>query len=175
MFKLDHLIVLKPFSYLRDMKYRLLSEDELEIFEEDLKHFLIANGIDGSEWEKINRTDEEKAIKLVELFSDVVLQKVYEKVKYIEHRSPSSCLVFNLNTDKIELISINAKSDEVDLSSPESIHKALGQRTSELTFFKSQKPYAKERELEIHEMLMQGCVNSSEAFWIMLNKAINEE
>lgn len=156
------------------MKYRLLSDDELEIFEEDLKQFLIANGIDGSEWEKINRSDKENAIRLVELFSDVVLQKVYEKVKYIEHRSPSSCLTFSFNKDNVELISINAKNDKADLSTPESIHKALTEQSSELTFFKTQKAYTKEREEEIHEMLMQGCVNSSEAFWIMLNKAISE-
>lgn len=165
---------LHPFSYLRNMKYRLLSDEELEIFEEDLKHFLIANGIDGSEWEKINKSDKEKAIKLVELFSDVVLQKVYENVKFIEHRSPSSCMIFSLNPDNIELISINAKNDKVDLSTPENIHSALSKNASQLTFFKTKKGYTKERELEIHEMLMQGCVNSSEAFWIMLNKALSE-
>ena len=39
------------------MKFRILSDEELKVFEEDLKHFLIANGIDGSSWEKINKED----------------------------------------------------------------------------------------------------------------------
>lgn len=154
------------------MKYRMLTREELEIFEEDLKHFLIVNGVHAEEWEKMNREDEEKATALVGLFSDMVLQKVYEKLRFIEHRSKQSCMVFHLLETGIELISLNAKNEAVDLSTPEGIHAALVDYTESLTFFKSEKAYAKSREEEIHEMLMQGCVNSSEAFWMQLNKAL---
>ena len=81
-------------------------------------------------------------------------------------------MVFNLMQEKIELISINAKSDEINLSTPESIHDALSNKASELSIFKTQKKYSKVREEEIHEMLEQGCVNSSEAFWYQLEKVI---
>lgn len=155
------------------MKYRMLSDEELEIFEEDLKQFLIVNGVHGDEWEAMNKSQPEKAIELVGLFSDSVLQKVYEKIKFIEHRSEKSCMVFNLLEDKIDLISINAKDDTVDLSTPEGVHNALISQTDKLTFFQSTKLYSKVRELEVHEMLMQGCVNSSEAFWMQLKKALN--
>ena len=155
------------------MKYRMLSDEELEIFEEDLKQFLIVNGVHGDEWEAMNKSQPEKAIELVGLFSDSVLQKVYEKIKFIEHRSEKSCMVFNLLEDKIDLISINAKYDTVNLSTPEGVHEALVSQTDKLTFFQSTKSYAKVREDEIHEMLMQGCVNSSEAFWKQLKKALN--
>lgn len=155
------------------MKYRMLSEEELQIFEEDLKQFLIVNGVHNDEWVEMNASNPEKARGLVGLFSDSVLQKVYEKLRFIEHRSNSSCMVFHLLEDKIELISINAKGDEVDLSSPEGIHEALVQKSDALTFFQSEKKYSKTREIEIHEMLMQGCVNSSEAFWMQLKKALS--
>ncbi len=155
------------------MKYRILTDEELPLFEEELKHFLIVNGVHGDEWEKMNREHPEEAQKLVGLFSDTVLQKVYEKLKFIEHRTPTSCMVFKLNNDGIEMISINAKSDAVDLSTPEGIHEALIHQSAALTFFRHTKEYTKERELEIHEMLEQGCVNSSEAFWRQLEKALN--
>lgn len=154
------------------MKYRMLTEEELSIFDEDFKHFLIVNGVHNDEWVEMNKTNVEGATKLVELFSDTVLQKVYEKLKFIEHRSKNSCMVFKLNTENIELISINAKDSEVSLETPESIHDALINHTDKLTFFKTEKKYSKNREEEIHEMLSQGCFNSSEAFWIMLEKAI---
>lgn len=155
------------------MKYRMLSQEELEIFEEDFKHFLIVNGVHGEEWEKMNQEQPEQAVQLVEMFSDTVLQKVYEKVKFIEHRSQSSCMVFNLKPENIELISIGAKNNAVDLSTPESIHKAFVEQATELTIFKTEKPYGKARELEIHEMIEQGCVNSSEAFWMQLEKLLD--
>ena len=154
------------------MKYRILTDDELEVFAEDLKHFLIVNGVHSEEWEEINKNDKEKAIQLVELFSDNVLQIVYEKMKFIEHRSQKSCLVFQFNEDEIELISLNVKNGMSDLSTPESIHDALVNRPNEIALFKTTKKYNKKREIEIHEMLTQGCVNSSEEFWVSLNKLI---
>jgi hypothetical protein len=41
-----------------------------------------------------------------------------------------------------------------------------------LTIFRSKKTYSKVREEEIHEMLSQGCVNSSEAFWMLLTRVL---
>ncbi|MDG1333340.1 MAG: DUF6495 family protein [Crocinitomicaceae bacterium] len=155
------------------MKYRMLTPEEMEIFDEDFKHFAVANGVSNEEWLEMNTSNKELATQLVGLFSDTVLQKVYEKLKFIEHRSPSSCLVFKLNDSEIDLISLNAKSDKVDLSSAESIHDALVNNASELSIFRSNKKYSKVREEEIHEMLSQGCVNSSEAFWMMLEKVVD--
>ncbi len=155
------------------MKYRMLTTEEMEIFNEDFKHFAVANGVSNEEWLEMNESNKETATKLVCLFSDTVLQKVYEKLKFIEHRSKSSCLVFKLNESEIDLISLNAKTDKVDLSTAESIHEALVNNASELSIFQSKKKYSKVREEEIHEMLSQGCVNSSEAFWMLLEKVIN--
>lgn len=153
----------------------MLTNEELTHLEEDLKQFLIVHGIHAEEWEEMNQTHPDKALELVGLFSDTVLQKVYEKLRYIEHRTKSSCMVFHLKEDAIEMISINAKKDTVDLSTPEGIHEGLAQRTEDLTFFQSSKSYGKPREEEIHEMLMQGCLNSSEAFWIQLKKGLSNE
>ncbi len=150
----------------------MLTDEELPLFEEDLKQFLIVHGVHGEEWEKMNQEHPEGARNLVGLFSDTVLQKVYEKIKFIEHRSKASCMVFQLKPEAVEMISINAKNETVDLSTPEGIHDALVNHASELTFFKNTKAYSKEREMEIHEMLEQGCVNSSEAFWMQLEKAL---
>lgn len=156
------------------MKYRILTSEELTHLEEELKQFLIVNHVYKEEWEKINQEDPIKAVELVELFSDYVFQKVYEKIKFLEHRSPESCLVFSCKSDSLALIAIQRKSDAVDLSTPESIHDALVNHPSELQFFTNEKPYTQTRELEIHQMVETGCVNSSEAFWMSLEKLITE-
>ena len=155
------------------MKYRLLNKEEMEIFDQDFKHFLIANGVSNEEWVQLNQNDIEKATQLVELFSDTIFQKVYEKIQFIEFRSPESCIVFNCLPDSIELISINRKSATVDLSTPDSIHKALTKNANEINYFKSSKKYNTLRELEIHQMIENGCFNSSEAFWNSLTQLFN--
>jgi len=45
------------------MKYRILTADELVHFEEELKQFLIVNGVHGDEWEKMNRETPERAVE----------------------------------------------------------------------------------------------------------------
>lgn len=154
------------------MKYRMLTSEELIPLEEDLKHFLIVNGIEGDSWDRINRDEPEKAIELVGLFSDTVLQKVYEKITYLEHRSVKSCLIFKFGIEQIELISINAKAEStVDLSSTESIHNALINHPAALTYFRHSKNYQKTREQEVHELITSGSIPSSSIFWNLLIQA----
>lgn len=156
------------------MKYRMLTKDEREIFDEDFKHFMISNGVTNEEWVEMNQSNSEKATELVELFSEVVLEKVYQKIEFLEFRSENSCLVFNCTPDTIKLISISPKNGkEVNLSTPESIHDALINQFSDLDLFKSEKAYSTLRELEIHQMVEQGCLNSSKDFWNALTQLIN--
>lgn len=156
------------------MKYRILTNQELIPLEEDLKAFLIVNGIDGSAWEKINSTDPEKAVELVELFSDVVLQKVYEKLEYLEHRTKSSCIVHKFSKDAIEGITI-VTNDETncDLSTPESLHKALTQHPEALTFYKGEKQITTTKEEEVHRCIENGFHISHKEFWDALKTMIN--
>ena len=155
------------------MKYRILSDEELQHLEGDLKAFLIINGIHGEEWEKLNLEEPEKAIALVELFSDQVLQTVYEKVKFLEHRTPDACLVFHFAEKEQELIAIQKKpGSSIDLSSVEGMHQALSKELKQLSFFTSKKPYNDPREKEIHQLIEQGAVLSSEIFWNSLREIL---
>lgn len=156
------------------MKFRILTNDELNVLEEDLKAFLIVNGVDGSEWEKINKNSPEKAVALVELFSDMVLEKVYSKLQYLEFRSPKTCMVFNCGTSETRLISLQLdEKSPADLSTPESIHQALLQHANTIQFLKHTRVHQKTREEEIHQLIEQGCVPSVKEFWVSLETVID--
>jgi len=155
------------------MKYRILSDEELQHLEGDLKAFLIINGVHNEEWVKLNRDEPQKALELVELFSDQVLQTVYEKVKFLEHRTPDSCIVFHFGEQEQELIAIQKKSGaEIDLSSVDGIHEALINTPNKLSFFTSKKNYRDSREMEIHQLIEQGAVLSDAVFWDSLKEIL---
>lgn len=155
------------------MKYRVLSDEELQHLEGDLKAFLIINGVHGEEWAKLNQEEPQKALELVELFSDQVLQTVYEKVKFLEHRTPDSCIVFHLGEMEQELIAIQKNpGSAVDLSSVNGIHEALTKKTKDLSFFTSKKNYNDSREMEIHQLITQGAVLSDAVFWNSLKEIL---
>ena len=152
-------------------QYRILTSDELTHLEEELKQFLIVNGVHAEEWGRLNQEDPDKAIALVELFSDSVLQKVYEKVTVLEFRAIESALLFNFGKESVKLITIQRKTDSrVDLSTPEGIHEALVYKIPELEFYRSEKQYTIQRELEIHQLVEQGCLLSDQTLWDSLDK-----
>ncbi len=156
------------------MKYRLLTDDELTHLEEELKHFLIVNHVHKEEWEKINKEQPELALELVGLFSDQVLQRVYENIHYLENRSKDACFVFHCDKENVHLIALQSKNQEaaLDFSTPESIHETLTKQGKEVGFFRHSKPYTKSREEEIHQLIEQGCVKSTESFWKSLELAL---
>lgn len=156
------------------MKFRMLNADELSVLEEDLKAFLIVNGLDGSEWEKLNKVDPEKATKLVELFSDLVLEKAYNKIHFLEFRSKNMCMVFNCQEELTQCINLELTNDSTgDLSTPESIHQTLLQKASDITFRKTERKNQKSKAEEVHNLIENGCVPSIEEFWISLEKVID--
>ena len=57
------------------MKYRCLTSEELKELEQELKHFLIANHVYTEEWAALNKKKDKRVQELIELFSDVVLEK----------------------------------------------------------------------------------------------------
>jgi hypothetical protein len=157
------------------MKYRMLTMEELSHLEEELKQFLIVNHVHKEEWETINKENPALANELVGLFSDQVLERVYTSIAFLEHRSMDSCFVFHLKEDSIEMIALQKKDNTnttFDFSTPENIHIALTKYPQNISFFKHTKGYSKKREEEIHQMLEQGCVKSTENFWTSLELAL---
>lgn len=156
-------------------KYRYLSDEELSHLEEELKQFLIVNGVHGDEWALLNREEPAKALELVGLFSDQVMQRVYEKIEYLEKRERNSCLVFRMEAAEMTLIALQLSPDanpDADLSTVESLHQTLIKHTNSLTYFTQKKAYLKSREQELHQLIEQGAVVSSQAFWESLVQTI---
>ncbi|GIR12148.1 MAG: hypothetical protein CM15mP23_07230 [Cryomorphaceae bacterium] len=63
------------------MKYRILSSKELEPLKDDFIKFLSANTVTGEDWAKIKSNKPNEALKLVEIFSDIVWEKALDKNK----------------------------------------------------------------------------------------------
>ena len=155
------------------MKYRILTDEELNHFGDELVQFLIVNGVHGEEWENLNKEYPDKALELVEIFSDQILQKVYEKIKVLEFRSADRLFVFYLGTELIGLIGF--QTDEMStagFSTPENIHKTLSGTFEGIKYFRSEKGYQWDRETEIHKMIENGCVPSTEEFWRSVQELI---
>lgn len=137
-------------------KYRHLSKDELDALQKEFVEFLVVNGITADKWTAIKEHKKEVAEEIIEQFSDVVWEGVLRKAKFLELRNPKELLTFQCLSDKLVLMGMKVKDDEVDITTQSGFEK-LKQDQLETTFYTSEKKYFKKREEELFEMIQNGC------------------
>lgn len=142
------------------MKYRLLTLEELKELEPEFVRFLSSNQITADDWISIKANNPQKVDELVELFSDIVLEKVLTKVKYAEQRSSDSLLLFHFTDEEIILAGLSTQKDsEIDFTQQECIAEIAANPSNfsgQINFFKTEKKYIKSREEEIFAILAAG-------------------
>lgn len=77
------------------LKYRALTQDELAELEPEFKQFLIVNEIYDAEWRAMAVQDPEKAQTFIDLFSNIVLEKVYKQLPGLVQIGRDFITVFN--------------------------------------------------------------------------------
>lgn len=134
------------------MKYRCLTDDELKELETEFKHFLITNNVYTEEWEELNKKNDKKVQELVEMFSDIVLDKALKNVKFLEHVTKNDIKAFMCDENEMTLIGITTTNSDIDFMNhtPEEF-------AADLNIFKTTKAYFKEREIEVFELMESGC------------------
>lgn len=146
------------------MKYRRLSNEELKQLEPDFIRFLAANSIPGPDWEKIKTNKPEQAHALIDQFSDVVMEKVLENLKYLEFKSAKDIKLFYCGKEKMVLRGLQISGDAaIDLrqSIPaDELMTKLQSSNSKIETYTAEKAYAKERKMELFTMLENGCLIS---------------
>lgn len=157
------------------MKYRYLTPEELQLLEDELIQFLIVNGIDGPEWEEINKTNPDKARELVGMFSDVVIHRSLEKVKFGEQGSANRFFIFAFHDEEIELIGCMSSRENVDISSFEMLMQEVKNQPQSIEVFRQTKKYEPNREQEIFTMMNNGLLLSEQSRYDLLQKLYSHD
>lgn len=149
------------------MKYRYLSDEELSYFAEELKQFLIINGIYHEEWLEMNQHEPEKARDLIGIFSNQILERVYANIHFLEQRFEERFTIMHITEQESELIMLERKPENTQLSfsTPENIHAALVNCLSDIQFFTAKKINTQAKTELIHHYIMQGFIPSTHDFW----------
>ena len=142
-------------------KYRLLNKEELQGLEKEFIDYLVLNGIPAEDWEKMKSDTPNSAQRIVDLFSDVVFEKILRGVKFLEIHEKKAVRSFSCGTEEIEMITMELEEESADFTDPAFISKAMNNPPSDLLIYKTDKPYSQERELEIFDMIEKGCLVSN--------------
>lgn len=148
------------------MKYRRLRLDELKELENEFITFLSSNTVTGSDWEKLKVDQPQKADQLIDMFSDIVFEKILGQVQYLEFKTPKDYKTFHFTDDQIIMLGVQVAPDApVDFTqniSPEQMSGQMILSGSKMKMYRGEKKYRKERNLEIFDLMEQGALISKD-------------
>jgi len=147
-------------------KYRLLSNDELQQFEKEFIEFLVVNGIEPDRWGKIKENDQASVDKIIELFSDVILESVLRNIKFIQIKSRSYVQAIQCLEDRMISIAIEDEKFKSTAKEKETTE-------SSLNLFKTERAYIGNRETDLFDMLQKGYEISDGTLFAKLQAAGN--
>lgn len=148
------------------VKYRRLRKEELEELESEFVRFLASNTVTADDWVKIKAETPEKAGNLLDMFSDIVFEKILEKVEYLEHKRPRDLRVYKILDDKIQMMGLYVEGktslDFTKNESPEHMLAQLANGTGNVKMFSGEKKFKKIKETEIFQILEEGALISKD-------------
>lgn len=136
-------------------KYRDLTKDELVTFEKEFIDYLVVNGITAEDWEKMKIEENEKSNQIVSLFSDVIMEGVLRKVRFLEIRTKAYVQAVQCLNDQMLMIAISSNDNAYNMShfKPETPKEVIAES---FEMHQGEKKYDKTREEVLFEMVSQG-------------------
>lgn len=164
-----------PFLFeMYQMKYRRLTLEELGELEQEFVRFLASNSIVSEEWMTLKTAQPEKAERLIEIFSDIVFEKVISKIKFLEHRSPNDLKLFKCDEDLIQLIGIKViGANSIDFTQKQTAEEMISKfrlaPQGSIKMFSAEKKYKNnDRSTELFQMMEDGCLISDGKLYEMM-------
>jgi tRNA uridine 5-carbamoylmethylation protein Kti12 len=132
--------------------YRILTDEELKLFKDDFIEFLVVNGITAEDWMLIKEGDSDKAHQLIDLFSDVVFEKIMKRANFLESFNENVLQAIQCLEDKMILIALKRKDSTINLKTAE----LTALRHDQVALIKGEKKYMKSREEEMFSQILKG-------------------
>lgn len=158
------------------MKYAVLTKEQLEEMHKEFSTFLATQGIDKKEWDEIKENKPEVAEEEIALFSDLVWEKVLNKVNYLEHFSKQQLFLFKVEEFQISLIGLKVENKGIDITTSEG-YKWLQSNlmNDQVNIYTSTKPIEEERNSDIFALIQQGANITKGKLYRYFEKIVNPE
>ncbi len=157
------------------MKYRQLSKEQFEALHKEFAQFLASQQIDVKEWIRIKETKPEVADEELNLFSDVVWDDALTKTNYLEHFSKTNINLFKCDDKSIARIVVQISKKDFDFFNEVDYNWFIDNTNDpSIQFLKGVKKYAKERNLELFDLVEKGSVISDGKLYESLFQLISK-
>lgn len=142
------------------MKYRRLTQEELKDLEQDFINFLASNTVTSEDWVKIKKEFPDRAEKLIEMFSDIVIEKVLGNIEVLEARSKDTIQYVTMDKTAMKMVGIKIlDNDTIDFrqeNSSDEITEQMKKSGGSLQLLSGSKELDKSPEMTKFTMLEGG-------------------
>jgi hypothetical protein len=158
------------------MKYKRLTTEELKELEPEFVHFLAAAQITGPDWDKMKKNEPSKAEELIEVFSDIVYEKVLSRIRFLEYREKKTLNIFYCSETSSTLLGLRVNEhSHLDITVGDLLTQWSESHHQAVSVFKTERLYQQERGLEIFELLQSGCYITDDRLFNTLQKIIRRQ
>ncbi len=161
------------------MKYRALNKEELDELEKEFVRFLAVQQVTVSDWERWKEDAPHKVNELVELFSDIVFDKILGDVEYLEWKMPQDLRTFQFFEEKIEMVGVRVVGrTQLDFTKNNNAEQMLQQMQlsgADLQLYAAERPYRKEKKMEMFDLLEKGALISKQGDMFKLLKSLKNK
>ncbi len=158
------------------MKFRRLTNEELQAVENEFIAFLASNSITAEEWESLKKREPKKVHLMVELFSDIIIEKALSNCQCLEKLTKHEFRTYKFFDDHVKLLVVKAKEQSpIDFSEGSlgnTISIALKKHPNDVDFYTASKKYKKLREQEMFDVLNSGTYMTDDTMFNHLNKLV---
>ncbi len=160
------------------MKYRALSKDELAELETEFIRFLATNQVTAADWEKLKQESPDKVNRLIELFSDIVFDKILADINYLEWKMEQDLRTFQFHESHIEMVGVrvigNTELNFTASHSPEQMLQQMQLSGAQLQLYTGERSYQKTRKEEIFDLMEQGALISKDGMMFKTLKSLRQ-
>ncbi|KZS41996.1 hypothetical protein AWE51_00720 [Aquimarina aggregata] len=139
------------------MKYARLTKEQLEELHVEFINFLATQSITADEWSDIKANKPDVAEEEIDIFSDLVWEKVLDNAQYLEHFSKDQIHLFELKDNEMLLIAIKINNEDIDVTTQAGYDWLRDNLLNdEVVFYNASKAYSDDKNLDKFTLIQKG-------------------
>ena len=139
------------------MKYTRLTKEQFEELHQEFIKFLATQSITADEWTAIKNNKPEVAEAEMDVFSDLVWERVLSKVEFLENIAPQHLYLFHIKANSIALIGVKVNKTDVDLTQTNGFNWLREHLMDDrVEIFDAEKPIEGDKLHSVFELIQKG-------------------
>ncbi len=142
---------------IHEMKYRRLTQQQLEELKPEFINFLATQSITGEEWKALKTEKPAVAEDEIDVFSDLIWEGVLGKVTYLENIAAKNMHLFHCSEKEMKLLSVKIMNPDIDLTTVIGFNWFKKNWQSDFVeYLTASKAYSEEPSLDKFKLIEQG-------------------